>query len=56
MKIAEKIDALIGHTPLLALNNYSAKRGLDKAIVVKLLPLLGFAAISVISALTINLS
>ena len=36
MKIAEKIDALIGHTPLLALNNYSAKRGLDKAIVVKL--------------------
>lgn len=36
MKIANKIDDLIGHTPLLALNNYSKAQGLSTPIIVKL--------------------
>ncbi|MDD4850825.1 MAG: cysteine synthase A [Gemmiger sp.] len=36
MKIADKIDQLIGHTPLLTLHNYAAAHGLDTPVVVKL--------------------
>ena len=36
MKVYEKVTDLIGHTPLVRLNNYSAKRGLEANIIAKL--------------------
>ena len=36
MRIASGIDALVGHTPLVYLTNYSRAKGLESALVAKL--------------------
>ena len=36
MKIYEKITDLIGRTPIMKLNNYSAAQGLDTPVLAKL--------------------